>query len=376
MLQLYREWCQKPLVPGQCCVCHVQSPQYLCSPQCHKQFGRLLQLGEPGGMKRLLDRGLLETDAMDELDDDVVLALLDVSYPKREVDVEQFKALARWRTYGERYKRLIDERLYPRMHFIPTKFANTVNETALSLFPNLRVLLLKSNRGRVSENALEQLTALQILHLEDDRIVTGRSLTALTDLLRLSLRGRSAIQTVSPTLTSLISLQLVDYMESYAHTWVRRLTHLTELDYVESYDRFGATLYDTFAPRTLDALTGLRALQLATSGSEWWRLSHLTRLETLDLAYHTKVNERDLLALSGLTSLTLARSIEVNGMTVAQLTQLRRLKLGVAHRRIHPESLWGLTRLRKLEVSNDDMFDHEARTELKRRLPKLDIVLV
>lgn len=381
MLQLYHAWCQKPLVAGQCCVCHVQftpptqSTQYLCSAQCHKQFGLLLQLGEPGGMKRLLDRGLLETDAMDELDDDLVLVLLGVNYPQRETDVEQFQALARWRTYGERYKRLIDERLYPRMRFVPDKFASTINDAALRLFPNLNALVLKGNRGRVSDGALGQLTALRLLDLQDDRVVTGRSLTALTGLLRLRLSGRSAVRTVSRTLTSLISLQLFNYMESHAHSWISRLTHLMALSYAESPGRLGATIYDAFEPRTLLPLTRLQSLELVTLGLVPWRLSHLTLLSTLYLEAYTLVHEQDLLALSRLTSLTLGEHIGVHGRTVAQLTQLRHLKLRDDNRHIHPESLWGLTRLGKLEVDTESLFDGEARAELKRRLPKLEIVL-
>lgn len=386
MLQLYHAWCQKPLVAGQCCVCHVQSTQptqYLCSTRCHKQFDLLLQLGN-GGMKRLL-----EADAVDQLDDDLVLALLDVSYPRREDDATQFRDLARWRTYGERYRRLIDERLYPAMQGLPRAFSVKINTRVLRMFPGLRRVSLKDNTirtinqrsyARVPSHILAQITALESVELVDDYAIEASALNGLTRLTELRLVGRTLVGASNNAVlpNSLRHLALIEHRESRSHLLVSGLTQLDTLVYSE-YARgqhIGAwrrPVQDTFGPHSIPGLTNLTSLTLACETWDEWPLAQLTALQSLNLHNYAKVDERELIALPALTRLQVTNSM--HGRTVSRLTRLVSLELDNNNNHIRYYDLLGLTRLRELVLRGaTSVFFSDDKALLLQRLPDLRII--
>lgn len=328
---------------------------------------------------------LLESDAVDDLSDDVVLALFDVSYPLRETDATQFRALSRWRRFSERYKRLIDELVYPSMRALPRVFGAVVNNEVLLRFPALRHLALAGNKGRVSEPVLIRCTALERLELADDFVIPGARLTALSQLTELRLVGRSAlcVHLRAHLPGSLRHLELIEHRESNSHHLVSRLTQLDTLVYSE-HERGQLArrrpVHDTFWPHSITGLTNLTALTIACDTWGEWPLAQLTGLQSLILDDYAKVNAEELIALPHLTRLQMAYGYD-RAPVIRQLTGLVSLQLNNNdYNQIRITDLQGLTRLRELVlIGTASVFTFglrglEEEAELARRLPQLRIV--
>lgn len=341
MQQLYNAWRARPVHPGHCVACALPTTAQFCSRECGTHFERLacldrLQLSEPGGMKRLLEV-VGEDDVWQQMPDDLIVALLHVTYPLRERDERQFRQLAAWRHMNRHYKRIIDSRVYPAMQALPESFT-MVNDAALALFPSLQRLTLVGD-GPATEDAVLKLQHLNELQLRQSTIVSYAGLQQLSQLTRLALYPAwhgGAIRV--PPLAQLQHLVLA------WNAWLdmddfRQLTNLRVL-------RLPANQRMRFIPTSL---TALRKLQISTS--DVIDLGDLTSLDALIVGFNERVTDDHLLGLTQLQRLDLQHTPHVN--RVSHLVNLTRLNLE-SNRSVVADDLLALSRLTRLDLSSSD----------------------
>ncbi len=369
MQQLFQQWLARDLRTGHCVACQArptcnETEQY-CGARCQQHFDALAQMHL--GIKRLREAGTAEHDLWDALSNEVVVALLDVSFPLRETDARQFRALARLRQTGERYRALIDVHLYATMRGLPDSVERALTDEALAPFEALERLALNvtyrvPGRGptiitpRVSEAALLRLTRLTQLRLDSmhERSPVRIWLTALGALPRLT------------------DLELGSYHRNDGDALPAHLcSALTRL----------SLEYDTsLDPGALTALTELRVLALRHA----WRtddaaLARLTTLHTLALykPYGT-ADARDYpFSDAGLETLTQLTDLhiedhQVTARSLGALPSLRRLVLH-DNRSVDDAALATLVRLEELQMTMSQRLSlYEGRTgEGLRALPAL-----
>ncbi len=356
MQQLYAKWLARPLVTGHCTACGETCDGPFCTERCGQHFQALAQhhqrgvmaLGVPPlamppvGGKRLLELDPENAAVWDALPDDLTVALLEVSFPRRETSLIHFDALKRFRAVSGRFAALIDAQIYPRMTRLPPEFELTLTDARLAPFVGLERLHLDSDKSTVSD--LTRHTRLQRLSLKgDEHNIVLPMLVVLPRLVRLKLvgYGRSfghsnrakAAQTMQWLGAQLQSLTMVGGISAIVHTYVRN--------------------------NGLAAFTALRRLRLArTLVMDDTHLAQLTALETLVLG--TQPNEDNdrgtlhtdasLSALINLTALTLHSPRP--GITAAGLSHLSQLRrLAFSHNdQIDDDALQHLGELRELRV--------------------------
>src|ERR1700744_4587987 len=142
---LYQAWCERQVPVGYCVACGIkkalceerlQPELKYCSQRCQENYhsmlsvpallGQPLSLGVNGagdgvqqGHKRLLEPSVQDLDLWALLPDEVLVAILELSFPLRETSALQFVQLSAIRYVSQRYARLIDEQVYPRMERLP-----------------------------------------------------------------------------------------------------------------------------------------------------------------------------------------------------------------------------------------------------------------
>lgn len=317
MQTLLHAWLERPLLPGACVTCGRSSTNQFCSSRCTNHFATLRAFSEQHmalGIKRLL-----EASDLDEMPLDVVEILLLVTYPLAERNAHQFQALARWRHVSQRYREVVDQRIFAQMRRLPRAFnAIATTSAVMRLFPNLRrvvwpqddvVLPATTEKLRfwldlpqpIMSQMLQRVDTLTCLELSavGDCPLTNGVLAGLTSLTRLRLQTRGA----DPSLTGGQALST--------------LTRLQELAVQRNFDASA--------------------------------LVSVTRLELLDNAYEVGVAPGiTLLALTRVTHLTLGENRDVDNGTLAQLTQLTYLDTGAML--VGDDGLQPLTRLSHLRT--------------------------
>lgn len=346
MQQLYARFLERPLCAGHCVTCDETCVDQFCSKRCESNFAVLsghhqsMSLGLPVGGKRLLEA---DNEALwDSLPDDLAMALLDASFPRRETNWPQFRSLARFRAMNHRYARLV-EQIYAYMTRLPRGVEKKLDDTQLALFPGL-----------------------QRLWLPEDTDVTAEGLMRLPRLARLALNGTNPItMRVVVTLPSLVRLKLHNYNLLVAMGVFSQLR-----DKLRSLTVIGDWRWADARPVIRDndiaSFTALQRLKLSNvSFVSDAQLAQLTGLQTLVLGH--RVNEQDdrgvlhtdaaLSALTGLTDLTLhSPRPGITGAGLGYLTGLQRLVLG-NNRQIDDVALQGLGNLRELRLKVFDGFN-------------------
>lgn len=385
MHALLQEWRQRPRSPGLCHACFQQAPSQFCSSRCQQHFAVLsvpeLHLGangdDNGGMKRVL---VIDPVELNDLPDDMVVALLEVLYPARETDHTQFRALAAWRHLSERYRRLIDTRIYPFMTRLPrTSYDFKPNDAALRLFPNLTHLHADSP---LSFEAVRQLTRLTALDLDYDNTLSDDEVGQLTTLTRLHISSAAGVGAAEgPCLLSLVALQELEVVDLQLHaSW------LTSLPLVRLQLQGG----DPPILGQLPLLTTLRDLQISADtldDASLLRAPNLTRLVIVGAAEDApgRLSDASVSRLTALRELNLRSAERITSRALLTMPELRQLEVDVGHypelgqltqlTRLNPwrsrwltdEVLLRLTELRWLDLSENDMVTDDG-----LRLPKLE----
>lgn len=296
-----------------------------CSQRCAQHYALLTSRRFSLGMPKRL----LELD-VDDLDDESIVALLELFYARRETDIEEFRALAEWRLVSARYRRLIDRRIWPRMQSLPDDLSAELDDEILALFPGLRSLKLLQfhftvrtmyediyrTYRKVSDTALQRLNALVELRI----VETGIDAPDVDTLF------------VPPPL---------------ADPEVASLTQLTTLHIVCGAHR--STL-------TTHCVTGLTRLTDLYCGSDmdctlsdFLLLTRLTRLHLDD----TSIDD-DLplpYTLTALTDLTIGHDLGNDSLRhLVHLTRLVFVAIGDANERVTAHGLAHLTNLRELSL--------------------------
>lgn len=344
MLKLYQTWLSRALVPGQCVACARSTPTKTCSDECARRLQTLCLL--PMGEKRLL-----EADFLEELTDDLLGALFEVSYPLRERDPQQFRALVAWRHLSQRYKRVVDQVL-GRMQRLPRAFRNMADDAVLALLPHLRTLRLTFNGNnniepRLSPQALEQLTLLQTLRLPEMYSLDITEIQSLRDRELYSAYGVSSGTIVHPW-------RMVPDMIARAP---RSLTAL-DLDWA---DRFREWYNDDDEPDSTGVVRSGPEAPIPPLG----HLSGLQQLTLHDLQTH---DPQRLAGLSQLTRLKVRGSIFTGPLPSEVSASLTSLNLYYVAG-FDTNSLRLLTALRELTVDDDDDL-----SELAEALPYLTLL--
>lgn len=351
LFELFEQWLQRHVPAGHCLACAVEravgyselnESEHFCTQRCLEHF-HTLKLGH----KRVLEIDTSDASAWDQLPDEMVVALLEVMFSQRETDDNHFQSLGRFRLIGERYKRLIDQRIYPVMRQLPRSVEAELDDEKLLLFVRLERLKLYSDTT-ISHHALLGLSHLTRLCLFGyDHRVLPATVCALTGLVHLKLdnyQHPNHIFYYQRLSTRLVTLSLVnDTCLVYGHTGPIDLTPLVSLQDLRVKE--GRHLNDT----TLGALTQLTRLSL-NDKRDAGDLSHLTAG-----------------GLSTLTNLTDLRLIHLfrmdcNGLFPI-LTELRRLVFiamdGDEDVGMEIEALPHLTRLKSLHNAFTGAFPME-----------------
>lgn len=374
MQALLHEWRQRPRSPSLCHACFQHATSQFCSSRCQQHFALLaqspeLQLGANGGMKRLL---VVEPTELNDLPDDMVVALLEVVYPNRETDHQEFRALAAWRHLSERYKRLIDTRIYPFMTRLPQSWYDfRPNDGVLRLFPNLTALHVDSP---LSFDAVRQLTRLTEIVLDYGNTLSDDEVGQLTGLTRLSIRTSAGAEGVC--LLTLTALQDLKVMHLPLHaSWLAPLQQLHRLDIYDIDDHLQGQLplltslrdleiaRDTIGDDSLVQAPNVTRLRVHYMAGDADRLSdasvsRLTALRELDIRGAELVTSRALLTMPELRQLWLG---DGRFPELGQLTQLTRLNPSRSEW-LSDDVLLRLTELRWLDLShNDDVTDDGLR---------------
>lgn len=384
MQRLLRAWRNREPLPQQCRACFqpVATEPY-CSQACAHRHVLLIQASDalhtqlPLGMPKRV----LEADDLNDLSDDAIVALLEVVYPLRETDKEQFRELASWRYVSQRYRRLIDTRIYAYMRALPHDHQEAMNDAVLRLFPrlveldwtdgvsfeavrqlrDLRVLhisyesdwrddqvtqltaltALSLHNDKLSGACLPPLVALQKLEIDTEMIISAPDLRTLTALEELELNG-GTVEGEMPRLDTLRRLEIAPRVMSDAQ--LGQLVYVTRLRFSEQYDEEPERVTDA----GLAQLTALRELSLhQTQGITSRPLLDMPDLRDLELG---EGEYRDLGQLHQLTRLHPWTSNWLDDATLQQLTSLRWLDLR-ANDTVTDDGMRGLTQLETLLMS-------------------------
>ncbi len=278
-------------------------------------------------------------DAWDALPTELVAALFEVTYPLRERDARQFRALAAWRQVGARYRRIVERDVFGAMQRLPRTFHGIANDATLRFFPQLRAFKLPANSEGNNEG-------------EVDWCVTSLGLATLTRLQSLVIPpGFDYTDEAAQSITGNIGAR-VDAMIANAP---RSLTAL-DLHWDEYYRNRAAVYNAPLSPLGhLDSLTQLSLHGVLDVAS----LEGLTRVTRLTVSYA----EFDVLPNSFASSLTALTLKETNGSfdveTLARLTALRELNIDVGELEEEPahEAVMRLTALERLAVRSYGVSD-------------------
>lgn len=350
MHRLYRNLLARPLVSGECAFCTRPCDEHFCRERCQSHFAALQNhyptfmalAGNEGvvvGGKRLLELDPADDDMWRQMPEDLVVALLEASFPRRETDARQFDALARFRRVSEWFAELIDTQIYARMTRLPRKIERKLDDTRLAPFVSLERLYLQSSTA-VTREAVARLTRLERLSLEgDNHPVDVELMVTLPRLVRLKLHhyyGRGERYLMHQLATRLQSLTvsrgtwavLSQYVRQRADAGVPAFPALRRL-------RLGRTM--VMPPERLAMHTALETLILGQQ-----------RYEEDELIEHRQT-DAGLSTLTNLTALTLHSRHQITSDSLSRLTRLQRLTMG-NNWQIGDDALRTLTDMRELRL--------------------------
>lgn len=360
LVKLYKEWRERVPVQPLCClackthnsVCHEQGTisHHYCSSRCQDHYYTLL------GHKRVLDL-TLDLNQWTQLPPEIVVALLEVSFPLRETDAGQFRELAQFRSIDERFRVIIDEQIFSHMHQLPEEIESELTDTTLTPFIGLQRL---SPPDSITDFALGRLTNLTQLQL------TNHGQTYL--------RHPPITAASWGLLPRLKVLDLWHYHRPLSHDWcelyanqleslaiasdqwaledandVLLLTGLTQL-YLEQASRIDGTV--------LRQMTRLESLHLEENhigivfgNGSVETLTNLTRLQLINTRGITGEVLNSLVNLQHLELEQQPGNLQFINQQVTQLPELRSLKLVACH---GIDNLTGLSLLTRLVMQSMD----------------------
>jgi hypothetical protein len=311
---------------------------------------------------------LLEADSVDEMDDGLIAAALEVMFPLRETDEAQFRVLARWRYTGKRYKVIIDTLVYPRMRSLPETLMNRLTPDVLNRFENLENLsicgpLLEAVRDRTR---LRSLKIWRYWESPRESRVSLATLTALTELELHELFNSSGVADAVSVLTRLTVHTLQHDGDIDPEQHLAPLVHLTRLTLIETgFTEFPTTLTalrelgmdEEFTDENLRRLTQLTALSPYTGSDHITNgtIALLTGLTSIDLRYFPEVTGEGITGLNRLETLWLDDDpYDHNKYSdISRLTNLRTL-LYVSSPSVTDDVLSCLTNLTRLQLISSD----------------------
>ena len=354
---------------------YLKVPKYVNSTTQAARPGSGIKLiigGGGGGMKRLASHTTTQTPAdfhllhsIVGLEPSLMRDILELSYPERETDDEQFTAFSKWITvYPDRpiYTRVVHW-ICAQMTRLPYTTHTNFTDLTMSLFPVLRqlcidkfpavtpaVLLGMTNLmhleirddARIRDDFIGLLTQLTSLDLTGNNTITSGGLRPLTNLRRLCLDDQAGVTDFDGP--RLRHLSLVDNRAFYGEALVR-LTGLHSLDL--SHNR-------VFTDHAISSLTTLQILYLNSNrviSADGLRT--LTGLTELNLTRDSVVTDDGLAPLTNLRSLNLSHNPMISDAGLATLVNLEHLTLR-HNDLITPDGLRPLTALRDLNISMND----------------------
>ncbi len=402
LLQLYNDWVGRIPAEQHCIACKARASvcyeqealhNRYCGDRCQQHYHTLL------GVKRLLeaDEPPVDLDLWDRLSPEMVVALLEVTFPLRETDKRQFSALGRFRATNERYRQLIDDMIYPQMRRLPRAFERKLTDETLAPFVRLERLYL-AHPTRVSNDAIARQTSLTRLKLTQKPLqkvdtITIETLKRLPRLTRLSLANYRIfpsgplepfrpsgpldnrwpasltalriytdlwIPALTENITSLSGLRSLK-LENVEHVTGATLAQMTQLTRL-SIERFALNArimrYDDATLATLTNLTDLTLHLTLVTGRG---LQSLTGLRRLALRENDGVSDTQLAELVNLQHLKLGASEDITGEAFASLPQLTRLSLRAT--RVTNASLTALGgQLRRLTLGHNGLINDRGLT--------------
>lgn len=233
--------------------------------------------------------------------------------------------------------------LQARLMVLDLSHNRAITDQALSLLTNLTELNL-SNNPRISDCGLSPLTALQTLHLSANGRITDYALSALTGLTDLKLSGSPVTDRGLGALTGLRCLRLYNRVPGISGASLRRLTRLEFLSVAH-----------------MDTLSDDDMAHLAAE-----------TMQMLDLGPNTRITDRSVRRLTGLTSLALRANDVITDAALQPLTDLTHLNL-VRNKRITVEGITHLRKLRRLLYHRSEPLSEVHHTALWQLWPGLTV---
>lgn len=390
MYKLYTQWLDRALVPGCCVICTRDTQSTLdtlgtldnqCSQHCATEW-QLLS-GISLGVKRLL-----EADNLDDLTDELLEALLSVTYPQRERDAQQFRNLVAWRVVSQRHDTIV-KRLLARMRKLPRPFREVANDAVLQLMPGIVSLKPRLKEWRKTDvrcsytsQGLSSLIALEKLRVP----------SPLDDAAALRL---ASLATSAPVTLTALDLTWGDKQRAYVRQRTsRRSLRSGDRDFVvEEGDPLplpsllylsqlqSLTLRELSQSQSLSELVPPSVTQLTLDNEEIVTGRPMPPLGALGagltaLRLHAvRLRDPDLLGnLRVIRELRLERVRGISLAPLATLTTLERLELGTLYDvdyaliRVDNDTLMPLTRLVELNVTSTG----DCGDETLRALPLLE----
>lgn len=249
------------------------------------------------------------------------------------------------------YNRITSATLSSFRHLVDLEWGYE-NDIVLYGMTGLRSLLLHGSYGEVQSvpPGLSCLTNLERLHITGYSGVTDSVFSNLHKLASLSISGYSGI-----TQNGLSSLSSLEYLHFHQNIWPDNgwLFPVSLRTVLLSEVTVGDSLY---------RLTNLTTLGSYCSDVDLSSLaSSLTKLTTLSVTCHDNIGDEVLKYLTGLTTLDFSTPLCASNEGMAQMTNLRSLRLGsLCNSGHHMTSLFfsNLTNLTSLDVYNDFPLDH------------------
>ncbi len=375
--KLYTDWVARHVPTGHCIACCVREttcheeecPEHaFCGERCQQHFHALQRVPQlipmALGVKRLLELTAENLDRWQQLPDEILVAIIELSYPEYGTDAVQFTELQSLRYVNERVKRLVDQWINPRLQALPRTIEERLHGNRLNQFPSLvRLNLFSVNRESIDTQQLREarLPLLESLSMGHRFSTNGVRLTDMPPLPRLRVLDLSNpldrdedLMLVAATLEQLT----LSYNRKIYGSTLHQMPRLRAL-MIHTHD-------DTFFPDHLSTLTGLETLRLETlrflSSTV---LQPLTALTQLSLSLWSRVADdftAQLAQLTRLTSLSLGMAYNGDGpgivqsATMAALTQLQSVELDTSVQLEDNDDLATLPLLTQLTMGDQTEF--------------------